>query len=82
MRYELMKHLSGIAAVLSVALVLRFWEDARIATDEHIHNSDVSVYSISFWVLAIIATVWLSLSGYAYIHRHLLNTKQKDRPEC
>jgi hypothetical protein len=67
-----MKHLSGIAALTAVALVMKFGGENRIANLEPQNfDKNPSFNDVAFWVLIILAFVWLLWTGCSFVRQYL-----------
>jgi hypothetical protein len=67
-----MRHLIGIAVLVAVALVLRFWLRTSLALDIQIHDvyRVVPISVIGFWFLIGSACAWFLVVAWASIRRH------------
>jgi hypothetical protein len=62
-----MKHFIGVAVLVALALVGRFWAFPRFALDIHIHDTYYAVPPlriVGFWLLMGVAAVWFVIAVY------------------
>jgi hypothetical protein len=64
-----MKHFLGVAVLVALALVGRFWLFPHFSLDIHIHDTYYvmpPVRLIGFWLLMGVAVVWFVIAAYKF----------------
>jgi hypothetical protein len=64
----LMKHFIGVAVLVALALVVRFWVFQRIRLAIHVHDTyyGISLGISGFWLLMGTAAVWFVIAVYKF----------------
>jgi hypothetical protein len=63
-----MKHFIGVAVLVALALVVRFWAFQRIGLFIPIHDTFyvMPLRIIAFWLLMGVAAVWFVIAAYKF----------------
>jgi riboflavin transporter FmnP len=64
----LMKHFIGVAVLVVLALVVRFWAFQHFTLDVHMHDTYyvITPRIIGFWLLMGMAAVWFVIAVYKF----------------